>query len=154
MSHRKQKAKKKNDSQPLNFIKEESSNKLISREVIESDISQDEPLFSFKYLSDESIKESNDSKFFKDFLARLRKLSQLGWKEIQASGKHQYGFEPLPVSKIKPKNKLPEVLTPDVEKVMVFRAVGDNRPFVCIRIHNIIYVLFIETKFGDIYDHD
>ena len=154
MSSNKHKNKGKRKLQPLQYIKEESSNTLISREKIERSNYQDEPLFSFKYLSDESIKESNDSKFFKDFLARLRKLSQLGWKGIQISGKHQYGFEMLPVNAIKPRYQLPSILTPDVEKVMVFRAVGDNRPFVCIRIQNIIYVLFIETKFGDIYDHE
>jgi hypothetical protein len=82
---------------------------------------------------------------------RLNKLSELGWEEIDKSAAHSYGMEPLPKSKIK--QTLPPFITPDVEKLHVFRAHGDNRPFVGLQKGKVFHVLFIESKFGDIYDH-
>jgi hypothetical protein len=112
---------------------------------------EDYPLFCFKYLSDASIRRCRDHKFFYDFLMRLNKLSEMGWKDIRDSDRHNYGLEPLPKEKIKP--QLPAFITPDVKKLHVFRANNDHRPFIGLQRGKVFHVLFIESKFGDIYDH-
>jgi hypothetical protein len=60
-------------------------------------------------------------------------------------------MEPIPKEKIKV--QLPDCITPDVKSLHVFRATSDNLPFIGLQIENVFRILFIETKFGDIYDH-
>ena len=110
------------------------------------------PKFCFKHLQEISIYNSDNSKFFVDFLFRLKKLSELGWKEIYKSHKHSFGTEKIPVAIIKPKN-LPAIITPEVKYLTAFRADGSNRPFLGLRVGDIFHIVFIETNFGDIYDH-
>lgn len=134
------------------FIKEppvETSN--LSKNEIEAFASVDYPLFGFKYLQEHSIKKCKDGKFFFDFLLRLKSLSELGWKTIDISGRHQYGMEKISREEIKP--SIPAVVTKEVP-LFVFRAKGNNLPFVGIRQGKIFQVIFIETEFGDIYDHE
>jgi len=143
--------KKKNnhkEEKPIK-IKEPEKRKTISRDTLDQ---YDYPIFCFKYFNDTSIKKCKDSKFFIDFLNRLQKLSDLGWEEIRKSGKHQYGMEKIPIEKIKP--QVPSFLTPDVTKLDVFRATGSNHPFVGFLNKTVFQVFFIETEFGDIYDHE
>lgn len=109
------------------------------------------PLFCFQYLQENSIKESKDPVFFYSFLMRLKKLSELGWKEIRISKPHSFGTEKIPVSEIKP--QLPSFITPDITELTVFRASGDNRPFLGFQTGNVFHVIFIEAVFNDIYDH-
>lgn len=52
---------------------------------IHKGIINDYPIFCFKYLQEVSVKDCNNPKFFNDFIFRLRKLSELGWKEISKS---------------------------------------------------------------------
>lgn len=135
------------------FIKHNDSDKEFNHKGIETRGSDDDyPLFCFKYLSDHSIKKSKDVKFFIDFLLRLKKISELGWKEIRKSGRHEYGMEKIPVEQIHP--DLPKSITPETH-LDVFRANGNNLPFLGTRLRNsnVFRVLFIETKFGDIYKH-
>ena len=114
---------------------------------------EDYPIFCFKYLNDNaSISKCKDHKIFFDFIIRLKKLSELGWSEIRKSNRHSFGFEMIPVQKIKP--RLPECVTPDVKVLQVFRVNGNNLPFVGLQCDKIFRVFFIETKFGDIYDHN
>lgn len=110
------------------------------------------PLFCFKYLSETSISTCRDHKFFFEFLIRLQKISQLGWPEIRTAPRHGFGMESISVDQIKP--QLPACITPDVRKLHVFRATGDNHPFIGLQIDRIFRVLFIEANFGDIYDHE
>ena len=112
---------------------------------------EDYPVFCFKYLSEKSIKGCTDYSFYFDFLMRLKKLSTLGWNEIRKSPVHSFGMEPIPVGKIKP--NLPACITPEIKKLHVFRASGNNLPFVGIQVQNVFRILFIETQFGDIYNH-
>lgn len=112
---------------------------------------EDYPIFCFKYLSDASLKNCKNPDFFIEFLKRLKKLSELGWKEIRKSPRHGFGMEKIPVKKIKP--QLPSCITPDVTDLHAFRATGNNLPFVGIEIQNTFRILFIETQFGDIYKH-
>jgi hypothetical protein len=111
------------------------------------------PLFSFKYLEDDSIKDCDDSKFFFDFIIRLKKLSELGWDEIRKSARHSFGTEKIPKNKIK-KSVFPKIVTPDVQYLTVFRTKGNNLPFVGIQEGIVFHILFIECEFGDIYDHN
>ncbi|MCL1932673.1 MAG: hypothetical protein FWF53_02505 [Candidatus Azobacteroides sp.] len=111
------------------------------------------PIFCFKYLQDTSIKNSADVDFFREFLFRLQKLAELGWREIGKSHKHSFGTENISINELKPKN-YPPIMTPEVRYLTVFRANGDKRPFLGIREKDIFHVIFIEAQFGDIYNHN
>ncbi|MDE7091856.1 MAG: hypothetical protein K2O43_00300, partial [Muribaculaceae bacterium] len=105
------------------------------------------------YLSDDSIKDCKDARFFLTFLIRLKKLSELGWDEIRKSHRHGYGLEKIPQSCIKPNTKyLPKFITPEVE-LDVFRSNGDNRTFVGYQEGKVFHIFYIEAKFGDICSH-
>lgn len=106
------------------------------------------PLFCFKHLQ---TKPKEDFKFYADFIERLKKLCNLSWKEINVTQKHGFGTEKIPVKQVKP--ELPKFVTPDVTDLTVFRANGDNRPFLGLRKNNVFHIIFLEEKFGDIYDH-
>ena len=82
---------------------------------------------------------------------RLKKLSELGWKEIRTSQRHSFGMEKISTDKILP--QLPACITPEVNHLHVFRATGSNHPFIGLEIQKVFRVFFIETKFGDIYEH-
>ncbi len=111
----------------------------------------DYPVFCFKHLQDVSIKNCNDHKFLNDFIFRLSKLGSLTWNQIIHTDKHSFGTEKIPISQIKP--KLPNFISPDVRDLLVFRASGNNRSFLGVRSGNVFHIIFIETKFGDIYKH-
>jgi hypothetical protein len=110
------------------------------------------PIFCFKYLQKISIEDSSDADFFVNFLFRLQKLSNLGWEEIRKSSKHSFGTEQIPVNDLKPK-VYPSIVTPEVTHLTVFRATGDNRPFLGIQNKDVFHIIFVEAKFNDIYDH-
>jgi hypothetical protein len=107
------------------------------------------PIFCFKHLQ---TTPKSDFKFYADFIVRLTKLSSLSWADINISHRHSFGTEKMPVKKIKP--SLPKFITQDVDSLTVFRANGDNRPFLGLQKENIFHIIFIEEKFGDIYDHE
>lgn len=110
----------------------------------------DYPIFCFKHLQWKNIKKT-DAALFKLFIERMQKLENLGWEQIYKSDRHSFGFEYLPVRLIKP--KLPSFISPDIKSLLVFRYTGDNLPFLALRSGNILHVIFIETRFGDIYNH-
>lgn len=111
-----------------------------------------EVLFSFKHLQTSiSYKNTKDSRFFVDFLERLKKLSELGWEEIRKSQRHGFGMEKIPIRAIRP--QCPSFVTPDVKELVVFRATGENKVFVGIQQENIFHIIFIEANFGDVYAH-
>jgi hypothetical protein len=110
------------------------------------------PVFCFKYLQPFSYNKCLDPSFFIEFLGRLKKLGTLGWNEINKSARHSFGTEKIPVKKIIP-NSLPMIVTEDVEELTVFRATGNNLPFLGLRLNDTFQVIFIETNFGDIYRH-
>lgn len=105
--------------------------------------------FSFEFLQDASYTKCHDSGFFIKFLSRLKSLCQLGWNEINRSYKHSFGYEKIPVSCL----KSGLALTKDIDYLFVFRATGDNHAFLGFREGNVFMVVFIESEFGDIYDH-
>ncbi|MDR0845063.1 MAG: hypothetical protein LBN71_07565, partial [Tannerella sp.] len=85
----------------------------------------DYPVFCFKHLQDASIKSCKDPDFFVEFLQRLKKLCELGWKEISISPRHSFGIEKIDIDQIIPTNR-PAIMTPDVTSLTIFRATGNN----------------------------
>ncbi len=108
----------------------------------------DYPIFCFKHLV---LNSGSDYKFYYDFIIRLNKISQLDWNKVNKSHRHSFGTEKIPVKQIKP--SLPLIVSPDVKELLVFRANGDNRPFLGLRNGNVFHIVFIEEKFGDVYNH-
>lgn len=132
------------------FIKLPKSPKNINQTDIDHMMQIDYPLFSFKHLQKVSFDSDVKAKFFQDFLLRLRKYSDLGWKQIAIEKRHGYGWEFMPQNKMK--KTLPTAITPEVQ-LMVLRSANDNRAMVGFREWNIFHVIFIEAKFNDIYEH-
>lgn len=122
-------------------------NKIQNPTTIES--KYDYPIFCFKHLI---LDFKKDHEFYFRFIERINKLSQLTWKQIQVSHKHGFGTETMPVDDIKP--QLPRFVTPEVTHLSVFRANGDNRPFLGLRNDSVFHVIFLEETFGDVYNHD
>lgn len=113
---------------------------------------EERPVFSFRYLSmDVSVKRC-DNKVFRKFIGRLRFLSEMTWKEINASERHQYGWELIERDSLKPRKSIPQVFS-DVNKFYVFRYDSDNHPFICVVKGNVVYPIFIEAVFNDVYNH-
>ena len=148
----KPKAKKKKGLNKT-LIKEPVADKNITKESIGIYEKIDYPLFSFKYLYENSIDNCDDSNFFFNFLKRLKKLSQLGWNEIRTSPHHSFGMEKISKDSIIPQPQYPEFITPDVKEFSVFRSNGNNTGLVGFQIEKIFFVFFIETRHGDIYRH-
>ena len=109
------------------------------------------PSCSFKNLQEGSIKDCKVHNFFYSYLRRMKNLSELGWAEIRKSHKHSFGMSKIPISALKP--QMPKAITPDVTELTVFRAVGDNRPFLGFQTGGIFHVVFIESTFNEIYHH-
>lgn len=114
----------------------------------QNNVGLDYPVFCFKHLQTTPDK---DFKFYADFVERLKKLCNLPWKIIDISHRHGFGTEKIPIAQIKP--DLPVFVTPDVKDLTVFRANGDNRPFLGLRKNNIFHIIFLEEVFNGIYDH-
>ena len=110
------------------------------------------PVFCFKYLQPYSYNQCSDPSFFIDFLGRLKKLGSLGWNGINTSGRHSFGTEKIPIEQLIPAT-FPPIITEEVKELTVFRATGNNLPFLGIRLNDTFQVIFIETNFGDIYRH-
>lgn len=132
------KIKKKNVQQ--NKIKVPSEN---------SSIQLDYPIFCFRHLQ---TVPNNDHEFYSDFIERLKKLSSLSWNQIIITDRHSFGTEQIPVKQIKP--KLPKFVTPEITRLIAFRANGDNRPFLGLRNGSVFHIIFLEERFGDVYDHN
>lgn len=144
--------KKSTEKDDLQFLKAIVKDRGVSTKEMESYARINYPLFSFRWLSDASLKDCNEAKFFVSFLGRLQKLSELGWEGIRLSNRHSFGMESIPVSSIKIK-KLPEIVTPDVKNLHVLRATGDNHPMIGLQEGKIFHIFFIETVWNDIYNH-
>ena len=114
----------------------------------QNSIQVDYPVFCFRHLQSEPKK---DYKFFSDFIVRLKKISSLSWNEILIADRHGFGTEKIPVSQIK--STLPKFITPEISDLIVFRANGDNRPFLGLRNGSVFHIIFFEESFGDVYNH-
>lgn len=114
----------------------------------ENNLSLDYPIFCFRHLQ---TVPNNDHKFYSEFIERLKKLSNLTWNDINKADRHGFGTEKIPKAQIKP--QLPKFVTDEVTHLTVFRANGDNRPFLGLRNGTTFHIIFIEERFGDVYNH-
>lgn len=105
--------------------------------------------FGFSYLHNVSYPDCRDIDFFVNYLQRLKQLSSVEWNVLNAAHRHSFGWEKIPVQSIKKDIKL----TDDVSFLISLRATGDNHVFLGFREDNVFQVVFIESRFGDIYDH-
>lgn len=151
MSKKKNMKNKQASQGGLSLIKPVPSQAPAFNKDIESYLKIDYPLFCFRHLQHTSFTECRDISFFPNFMKRLKNLSELGWNEIQTTQRHGFGMEKIPQEIIKP--QLPTIITPEV-RLFAFRAAVNNLPFVGFREGKIFHIIFIETTFGDIYDHD
>jgi hypothetical protein len=106
-------------------------------------------VFGFRYLHPTSYPDCNNSAFFIKFLKRLQQLSTITWEQANVADRHSFGYEKIPVEQIKSHVNLTE----DVRTLVAFRATGDNHVFLGIREADVFQVVFIESSFGDIYNH-
>lgn len=143
---------KKTFAQIMSDLNKESS-RLASLDDLKPNPETNYPLFSFKYLRDKTHRDCNESKFFIKFLERLNKLSSLGWREIEKSDRHSFGTEKISISDIHHEVELPENFKKHTS-FTIFRATGDNHVFAGIREANTFHIFFIESTFGELYDHD
>lgn len=120
--------------------------------VYRTRVSDNDVLFSFKHLVEESYPKCNDSKFFIGLLGRFHKYSTLGWQEVRASGRHQWGMEKMPTNQIHHTDKV-SCVTPDVKELHILRSSGDNRVLVGLQEQQVFHIFFIEARFGDISSH-
>lgn len=108
--------------------------------------------FNFSELADYSYTGArNNNKFFIEFLQRLKKLSELTWEVICQSPRHSFGFETIDRECLKKaaQNKV----SPEVKKLFVFRATGNNHVFLGNLNGHIFNIILIEYNFGDVYKH-
>ena len=147
-------SKKKNPQNgEITLITSLVGNNRISVKEIQGLSEIEHPIFSFRYLHNDSYSNCNDASFFIKFLERLQKLSELGWKEVRIANRHGYGMEKIPIAQLNVSIKNVPFITPEVKEIDVFRSNGDNRTFVGVQKGKIFYILFIETRFGDICPH-
>ena len=129
-------------------IKKKNSQQNKIKTPTQNNIELDYPVFCFRHLQTVPQK---DFEFYARFVERLKKLCNLSWNEINIAQRHGFGTEKISVDQIKP--ELPKFVTPEVTDLTVFRANGDNRPFLGLRRNNVFHVIFLEEAFNDIYDH-
>ena len=82
----------------------------------------DYPVFCFKHLSDDSFKILDKSQR-SVVIQKLFNWSKMKWQHINTLGKHQAGFELIPIKKVSGFKK-PAFLTPDITQYHVFRYQG------------------------------
>ena len=97
------------------------------------------------------IYATNDGKFFIRFIERLKKLCTLTWNQVYTSSRHSFGTETIMKENL---NSSTQQLCPSgVDKLLILRATGDNHSFLGYRSDDVFQILFIEYRFGDIYQH-
>ena len=121
---------------------------------------QAHPIFCFRHLHPHfnTQQKGLTARDKANLLDRIANLSGMSWSDIKQSPRHQYGFELIKVKQLKP--KLPQVMPGapdehgDYDKIWVFRRDGKKHVFAGVRIGAVFHLVFIEAKFGDLYEHD
>lgn len=108
------------------------------------------PVFSLEHLQrSHCVSTITDRSERGLFMDALLTLSRLSWAQINSAPRHGLGTEKMPADQIKA--KIPSCVTDDVN-LLVFRWKG-KLPFVGFRDGRVLNILWIEQKFGDLYDH-
>lgn len=119
-------------------------------ELVEKSVPHDDGhlLLSFRHIRKGWGVEELDDKQRSEFLLKWAKRCDFTWRELQSHKRHGLGYEMLPHRDVYP--NLPEHLAED--RYMVFRHQG-NLPFAGFKAGDTFYVLWIEKKYGELYDH-
>ena len=135
--------------------KKERQKKKMLAHVEKEPLNFDYPVFCFKYLHPNfNLTKCKDMQLLNNLIARLQKLSKIGFSGIKNSDKHGYGNEPIPIEQIKIQN-FPEIIPEDVKKLDIYRASGNNLPFAVYRRPNtnVLHIIAISCKFNSLYNH-
>lgn len=105
-------------------------------------------LLSFRHVQPKFGVDEMDERQRSEFLIKWAKRCGFTWTQLQAHPKHGLGYEMLPRKRfsVSPPEPLEE------DKYMVFRHDG-NLPFAGFKAGDTFYVLWIETRYGDLYEH-
>ncbi|RDD29887.1 hypothetical protein CR161_03720 [Prosthecochloris sp. ZM] len=109
-------------------------------------------VFSLKHIQDGDYcfsKLTSDNKG--EFAEAIYRRKDFTWTDYYQNSRQKLGCESIPLNQIKPEK--PNVLTPDVGKVLAIRFARTNGRVVGYRDNNIFYVLWIDCKMS-LYDHD
>lgn len=107
------------------------------------------PYFCMRFLDRKQELDPCSKEDLAALFKALARLCTISWKQINLSGRHQLGFEQIPVSQLK--RSLPHVFSDDVDKVMVFRYSG-KKAMAGHRRKNVFHLLFIDSDFS-LYNH-
>jgi len=112
----------------------------------------DFPIFCFRYLNKNYNIDKCPTKDKQELITRLAKLAELGFKEIDKSGRHQFGHEKIPRKSLK--INLPDFITEDVDFVYAYRYNVKKNPFIAYRrpISPLLHILAIDYNFT-LYKH-
>lgn len=112
------------------------------------------PSFSHKYIDQGicCIKNCTHAQF-KSLADKLRILCNLEWNVIDSSSRTTNGYEKMPRHQLK--TQIPGAV-PATAQIYVFRfGMGDHSGRLAgYRSGNCFHILFVESTFGDLYDHD
>ncbi|MBT9312156.1 hypothetical protein [Leptothoe kymatousa] len=109
---------------------------------------QQPPIFSLEYLQKDYCVTVCQVQDQAKFAIRLRKLSEMTWKEIKSAPRHGLGHEKISRNSIQ--ESIPSHITDDVT-FLAFRFSG-MKPMVGYRSGRIFYVIWLDKDFT-LYDH-
>jgi len=109
---------------------------------------QQPPIFSLEYLQRDYCVTACQPQEQAQFAIRLRKLSEISWKQIKAAPRHGLGHEKISQDAIR--EPIPKHITADVS-FLAFRFSG-MKPMVGYRSGRIFYVVWLDRDFT-LYDH-
>lgn len=84
-----------------------------------------------------------------DFAVALQCRATMTWRQIIMAGRHGLGSENIPRRQIRA--SIPAAFE-DAEQFLVLRYSG-MLPMVGVRVQDVFHILWIESKFGDLYNH-
>lgn len=107
------------------------------------------PSISFRFIQNGWGTGQLTDKQRQQLLHKWEQRCAITWKDLGQHPKHGLGSEFLPVAKIKP--QIPPQFQGQ-DRVRVYRHEG-NGALAGFKVDSIFYILWIEAKFGDLYDH-
>ena len=112
--------------------------------------------FNFSNLSKDFSFDHKDFSYdhYSSFCQSLIDISGKNWNESYKAGKHsRIGIEHLELNRFKKNNDINRLIDENEEKLTIFRYHG-NLPMAGLRKEDIFYVIFLESKYDDLYIHD
>jgi hypothetical protein len=125
------------------------NDKTITRISTPRDTNKDTPKFCLHNLSAGFDVENLPKERRAAFALSLQQRAKLTWQQIMMADKHGQGTEKLPARSIRA--NVPRKYS-DTQEFLVMRYDG-RRPMVGVRANDVFHVLWIESEYGDLYDH-